>query len=87
MAVARVQEELRALHGVDEIAGDVEIAPVVGVHGVDLERKARGPPAPELGRGYAAAFGIGVTRSLLSWWLDARPVQIAERVRRDRQAS
>src|SRR3954447_9833103 len=49
VAVTWVQEKLRALHRVDEIAGDVEVAPLVGVHGVDLQRKAPGPPASELG--------------------------------------
>jgi hypothetical protein len=47
--IARVEEQLRALHCLDEMAGDVEIAQLVGVHRVDLQRDAVGPRAPELG--------------------------------------
>ena len=51
--IAGVQEQLRALDRLGELAGGVEIAlsedQLVGVHHVDLEPDAMGPRAAELG--------------------------------------
>src|SRR6266536_4932746 len=51
MSIAGVQEQLRALDCLDELArgGEVLHRPLVGLHHVDLERNSRRPRVAELG--------------------------------------
>src|SRR5918994_2238869 len=54
MSIAGVQEQLRRLGCLGDVAGDVDVAQLVGFHRVDLERHAVRPRAAELGRRDAA---------------------------------
>src|SRR5215218_3055018 len=51
MPIAGIQEQLRALDRLNELArgGEVLQRPLVGLHHVDLERNSRRPRAAELG--------------------------------------
>src|SRR4030095_8291364 len=63
VSIAGIEEELRALDRLDELAGDIDIAPVVGFHGVDLEGNAARPLAAELGERYGAVQEQGSLRA------------------------